>query len=148
TDRGPGPNGEDATQIFTIDVATGKRFQVTRFPRGTSTNPPDPLRRDIGGAIFALNGKIGFSSSVDVDGSNPNGEDRLYDVNQDATGLKHEPYPGSMPGTALGSTFLITRSQLIAWALNFYGFVPGAPNTSEIWAFDRDGNGLQLTHFG
>jgi hypothetical protein len=148
TDRGPGPNGEDATQVFTIDVATGERFQVTRFPRGVSTDPPDPLRRDVHGVIFELNGRIGFTSSVDVDGSNPNGEDRLYEVNADGTGLQYQPYPGSVPGSALGSTFLITGSRLVAWALNFYGYVPGAPNSWEIWVFDRDGNALQLTNFG
>jgi hypothetical protein len=148
TDQGPGPNGEDATQVFTIDVATGERFQVTHLPRGTPADHPDPLHRDVIGPAFELNGRIGFTSSVDVDGWNPNGEDRLYDVNADGTDLKHQPYPGSLPGTALGSTFLITGSRLIAWPLNFYGEAPGFPNATEIWAFDRDGNGLQLTNFG
>ena len=40
TDRGPGPAGEDAAQIVTLDLATGTRRQVTRLPRATPANPP------------------------------------------------------------------------------------------------------------
>ena len=99
TDRGPGPAGEDAIQIFTMDVATGARTQVTRFPRAAPSNPLDPLRRDIEGAVFALDGTIGFTSSVNVDGSNPKGEARLYQVNPDGTGLEYHPYPVAVRGS-------------------------------------------------
>src|SRR5262249_2412321 len=41
TDLGPGPSGKQAPQVFVIDVATGKRTQVTRLP---PTSGGDVLR--------------------------------------------------------------------------------------------------------
>jgi hypothetical protein len=147
TDRGPGPADEDAIQVFTMDVATGVRTQVTRFPRAAPGNPPDPLRRDLSGVLFTLDGRIGFSSYVNVDGSNPNGEPRLYSVNPDGTGLVHDPFAVAVPGSIFRPTFVITGSRLVAWALNYFGDVPGAPDFWEIFAFDERGDGLQLTNF-
>ena len=37
TDMGPGPEGEDAAQVFTLDVETGRRTQVTHLPARTTT---------------------------------------------------------------------------------------------------------------
>src|SRR4030095_12467477 len=43
TDLGPGPGGEEAVQIVVLDLATGKRSQVTRLPSGTPPSIPDPV---------------------------------------------------------------------------------------------------------
>ncbi len=50
TDLGPSDTGEEASQVFTLDLATGARQQVThvlRLPecRGQSDDPPDCVQR-------------------------------------------------------------------------------------------------------
>ena len=54
-DRGPGPNGEDATQIVTLDVQTGKRTQLTCLP-----GPAVPLNYVTGHARFVDDDTVRF----------------------------------------------------------------------------------------
>ena len=94
-----------------------------------------------------LDGRIFFGSYVNVDGSNPKGEQRLNQVNPDGTGLEHFPHPVAVSGSHFDPTFVITGRRLVAWALDFFGLVKEAPDFVEIYAFDARWNGLQLTNF-
>jgi hypothetical protein len=84
TDWGPGPVGEKAIQVVTLDLATGKRTWVTRFP-ATEKPPPNGYTAF---PRFVDNDTILVTSSVDPDGLNPNGYFTGFVINTDGTGLQ------------------------------------------------------------
>lgn len=60
-DRGPGPAGEDAAQIVTLDIATGTRTPVTRLP-ATAPDPSNPVLPAVAYASFRDDETIVFPS--------------------------------------------------------------------------------------
>ena len=71
TDLGPGPAGEEAVQVFTLNIDTGERVQLTHLP--FEPDHPvglDSLDRGTCCPIFLDNGRISFLSYLDIDGSN------------------------------------------------------------------------------
>jgi Tol biopolymer transport system component len=68
TDIGPGPAGEDAAQVVALDLASGRRTQVTHLPSGV---PPDPLFPVTCCPSFIDDDTISFSTFTDPDGSKP-----------------------------------------------------------------------------
>jgi hypothetical protein len=91
TDRGPGPDGLETEQIFTIDLRTGERHQVTRLAR---TTPPPPPERTVNGVRFASSDTISFLHY------RPEGAERLA-VRIDGTGLRPRPVPAEL-GNGVG----------------------------------------------
>ncbi|HUL75645.1 MAG TPA: hypothetical protein VL691_00145, partial [Vicinamibacteria bacterium] len=69
TDMGPGPAGEEAVQIFTLDLVTGDRKQLTHLPvvanRALGANLLYP---GTGYPCFVPDGRITFQSFGDLDG--------------------------------------------------------------------------------
>jgi hypothetical protein len=71
SDRGPGPDGKDAVQFFTMEVAgpaSGKRTQITRMPQG-------PVHyifgsRSVGPPFFLDDQTIIFGTTADLEGKN------------------------------------------------------------------------------
>src|SRR5262249_20376155 len=70
TDVGPGPAGEDAIQIVTLDLASGSRRQVTQLPSASPLDPSDPVT---GFARFLDDETIVFFTYANPDGLHPGG---------------------------------------------------------------------------
>jgi hypothetical protein len=153
TDEGPGPDdavgvaaGSAAVQIFTLDVETGDRTQVTRLPPGTGP---------FGGTyqpFFNDEHTITFSTKADLDGSNPSHKNLIVTVKTDGTGLTVAPPVVALPGAEVLTSFRIAGADLAAAGLNVdipaENPVPGYEMSHEVFAIDRDDNILQLTTFG
>jgi cysteine-rich repeat protein len=151
TDLGPGPRGEEAVQVFVLDLATGERKQVTHLTSG-----PQPPFVFAGSAPYLLtccpefidDKTIRFQSFVDPDGSNPQHDFTAFAVGIDGQGLRRALVPPvALPGSHLVPSFAVTGSHRNLVRL----FVPGTPEnvgfpTTEV--FLNDGKNLtQLTNF-
>jgi hypothetical protein len=139
TDRGPGPTGEDATQVETLDLTTGARRQVTQLP--PATVPHDPVLVDIGSVRFLPDGRIVFGTNfTNPDGLHPQGG--VFTIRPDGTSLTALPDPVALAGSHIDPHFVITGDEVTAFAL----VLPGG-NSQEIFLSDH-GDLLQLTDFG
>jgi hypothetical protein len=160
TDIGPGPSG-DAVQIFTMDVATGRRQQVTQLPPMSGVPAGFVLT---GGPSFLDANTISFFSFANPviagDALNPDHERRLFSVkttvttdNPDNPTQLHVVPFFAEPGNAkkIIEAFQITGREPIARMLT----VPGYPVDGCGWfgciireVFVLDGKrALQLTNF-
>jgi hypothetical protein len=140
TDRGPGTDGQDATQIAMLDIFTGQRTQITRLP-------PSPSLTCC--AVFVNDDTIRFRTSADADGMHPGGNLINAIVNTDGTDLHVPLDPVPLPGSQLVPDFVITGEQ-ISPVLFFLQGTPendslGAP-IQEVFLLDGDAI-LQLTNF-
>jgi hypothetical protein len=143
TDRGPGPNGEDAVQIVVLDLATDPptRTQVTHLPSA----PPPPVCFNCpvtGFQSFLDNETIAFLTLVD-------GNYVTYKVRIDGSGLKRLPIPPLGAGGRVVPVFGIARLTNL-FTLNRPGNplngIPGLNPISEL--FVQGGKNLvQLTNF-
>src|SRR5262249_30756593 len=94
TDLGPGPGADDAVQIFTLDVATGTRSQLTNLPA-----MPDRAVGTIGlyggtaVPFFLPDGRIAFQSFGNLDGTNPEGNLVEFVMNRDGSDLRSVATP-------------------------------------------------------
>jgi hypothetical protein len=134
-DRGPGPAGEDAIQIVTLDLATGVRTQVTRLPRRTTV---DPFFPDTGNSRFLSDGTIVFYTLTNAEGLNPNENYRLATVKPDGTDLKLAPLPFSIAGSTIDPHFVITGDRPTSFDFGY--------PCQELYLLDQK-NVLQLTNF-
>jgi hypothetical protein len=154
TDLGPGPDG-DAPQIFTMDLATGTRRQVTHLP--PAPNAP-PGRIPTGYPGFVGRSAIAFHSYanpvIDGEESNPEGQRRVFTVKppdpndpEEPEGLRVIPFAAE-PGGSLLEAFQITGPEPAARGIPMEP--PPPSGCCEVWeAFVLDEKRvLQLTHFG
>ena len=142
-DRGPGPAGEDATQIFTLDIATGTRTQVTHLP---PANAPDPLTFATRSPWFGDDGTIGFASFSNPEELNPEGTSQFFFfVNVDGTGLTKfvEQQPVVLDGSRVITTFQITPQPEYVETFQ----LTGPPVHDEVFVF-LGADLSQLTNFG
>ncbi len=121
TDLGPGADGRESEQIFTLDLRTGERKQVTRL---VGTAPPD--RRLVGGiAIGTYRGGIGFDLLI--------GEEYTsFSMRSDGSDLHSVPSAtvgGRLDGPVLPTLGLTTRTGL---SLHHVA-MPGTPENP--WVF-------------
>jgi len=139
TDRGPGPTGEDSTQVVTMDVATGARRQATQLP--PATLPHDPLLLDIESVRFLPDGRIVFGTNfTNPDGLHPQGG--VFTIKPDGTDLTAIPDPVALAGSHIDPRFEITGDEVTSFALA----LPGG-TSQEIFLSDH-GDLLELTNFG
>lgn len=145
TDRGPAPDGRDTVQIFTIDIGTGERRQVTHLPAGGHPIAGHSVTDQV---IFETDHLITFETFAF-------GPIATYVINVDGSGLKPlKPLPGVVVSGfhVVDPVFQVTgpigRDVLLQ--------VPGTPHNhlssyadviSEIFRSDADGRLLQLTNF-
>ena len=104
TDIGPGPSGP-AVQIVVLDLATGKRTQVTHLPSGT---PPSNLFGEFFLTCcpaFVDDDTVLFQTFVDPDGSNPDHRLAAFSVRIDGSGLKAVPTPIAATGSEVIPSF-------------------------------------------
>jgi hypothetical protein len=141
TDRGPSRNDEDAIQIFTLDLATGERRQVTQLPPTVPEGTYGPL--------FVDDQTTAFFTYADVDGQNPDGELISVRVNTTDGALTVDPPPIAIPGSEVLTTFRITGSEVNVALLRMDGQPVDNPDRfiNEVFVIDGD-NVLQLTNFG
>jgi hypothetical protein len=149
TDLGPGPAGEKAQQIVIMDVATGRRTQLTRLPAGT----PYPGQFETCCGVFVNERTILFRSFANPDGLNPSGELALFTVRTDGTGLrKVTGTPVALPGARIEPTFSVSArgaalSSILLPDRPKANFVD-SPTLSVKEVFLLGGRDvLQLTHF-
>lgn len=152
-DRGPGPAGEDALQVVTVDVATGRRVQVTRLPDAPDhpVTHPHPVTF---APVFAGNRRIVFSTYANPDGLNPGGKLALFTVRENGANLRILRLPEFARVNTIVPAFGITGRGTTVLNLNLPG-VPkntldvfsGPPVITEVFLLDGD-NLLQLTNFG
>jgi hypothetical protein len=151
-DLGPGLNGEEAVQIFALDVATGTRTQLTHLP----PVPPDVDVSNVapGGLccpLFVDDQTVAFRTLANPDGLNPHSEFITPIVNADGSGdLRLPPAVVALPGSQIDPRFVITGGQPTSVLLS----LPGQPVNpdgsfpiSELFFFDGSRNFLQLTNF-
>jgi len=150
TDRGPGSNGEDAAQIVTLDVQTGKRTQLTHLPA-----PADRLSFVTGHARFVDDETILFFTTSNPDGHHP--QFWPYRVKTDGSGFAPLPTPFAQPGATLLPDFSVVggRTHLVGVLLPGEpvngptpGYIPflGRPYVDEVFVVGGK-NLLQLTNF-
>lgn len=137
-DNGPGPDGEDAPQIFTLDVQTGRRRQLTHLPPA----PPDAAR--VGFPFFTNDGRaITFTYGA-------HGLDGVV-VRVDGGGLEPVPAVDAPPGATVLSQFGVVGggSAILLYALQGEPkktYFPGDSITELFVTFGK--RILQLTSFG
>jgi len=151
-DKGPDADGYEADQVVTIDIATGKRTQVTRLPPALP-GPGRPLNAPTAGLYFFIDDQtIAFLSSANPDGLNPDGTSRPMTI---TTGELHHlevplPIPIALPGSTIELRFVITgdRPQAILVPVPGEPINPGADQgILEVFVIDQGKNVLQLTSF-
>jgi len=154
TDLGPGPAGEDAVQIFTLDLVTGERKQLTHLPV-----VPDRQEGAVGlnagtdAPIWLRDGRISFRSFGNLDGSNPEGNLVQFVMNSDGSDFKRLPLPVALPGAHVVPSFGVTGGGVRRRATVLS--LPGTPvnpaaglsdTINEVFFVDRT-NVTQLTDF-
>jgi hypothetical protein len=154
TDLGPGPAGEEAIQIFTLDLVTGKSRQLTHLPVvADRTEGAIGLPAGTRAPVFLRDGRISFQSFGNLDGSNPEGSLVQFVMNRDGSGLKRVPLPVTLAGSHVVTSFGITGGgvQRRTTALSIAG-TPVNPAAglrdaiAEVFFLDRT-NVVQLTNF-
>ena len=159
TDLGPGPDGEEAIQIVSLDVDTGTREQLTSLPRGVDDPCPVvsavPCRPGTAAPFFLDDDHIAFFTSANPDGMNPSGELAGLVMNSDGTRLRAGAHPTSLPHGLIDPRFVITGPAPSAVALPVDvpsegppdpGIQAAFPFSMEVFLIDGDFL-LQLTNF-
>jgi hypothetical protein len=154
TDLGPGFDGEDAVQVFVLDLTTGERRQVTRLPSGTEryayiVGPPYFLTCC---PKFVDDETILFQTSVNADGSNPEETFSAFTIKIDGSRLKRVPTPVALPDSHLVESFAVTGLHRNLARFSLPGTPVNSPTGDESFeiaeVFLQDGkNLLQLTKF-
>jgi hypothetical protein len=147
TDIGPGPAGEDAIQIVTLDLATGRRTQVTHLPKGSGVPPGEP---DTWAPRFVTNDRIAFGTYANPDGRHPGFA--YFTVGTDGSRLRSVPLPVASPESHVVPRFGISgtrRATLLGETLPGMpvNATPGFPATiAEVFLLEGP-RLLQLTNF-
>jgi hypothetical protein len=147
TDVGPDASGNAAVQVVTLDVATGRRTQVTHLP--PVTVPEGSF--EVFAPVFIDNHTVGFLSFANPDGLNPDGVFAPFTVRTDGTGLRTFPPLVVVSGSQVIPTFQLTGSTAAAITveLPILSALPPARvgNVHEVFLVGRQ-HVLQLTKFG
>src|SRR5262245_44100353 len=133
TDIGPGPSGP-AVQIVVLDLATGKRTQVTHLPSGT---PP----KNVFGEFFLTccpafvdDDTVVFQTFVDPEGSNPDHRLAAFSVRIAGSGLKAVPTPIAATGSEVVPSFGVFgggRTNLLRLPLPGIPVIPPNPDLPD-----------------
>jgi len=153
TDVGPGPAGEDAIQIVTLDLASGSRRQVTQLPNPRRVDPGDPVLDPVAPVTvfprFLDDDTIAFFTDANPDGLHPGGA--FFTVNTDGTGLEAVPIPVALQGSQIVPRFEITGGRTEVLTLDLRGTPVNSVSSYPLTIFEvflLDGKELlQLTNF-
>ena len=150
TDRVQDAGGTEMNQIVTIDVATGRPFQVTHLPP-TAATPQFPAACC---PLFLDDDTILFGTLANPDGLNPTGEFAGFAIKADGSDLKRDLRPIVEPDSHIDPTFHITGDRPAVGSVGLRDKTPqnhiaGNPDLNlvlELFLFDGP-NLLQLTNF-
>jgi hypothetical protein len=142
TDDGPGPDGRMTAQVFTLDVVSGRRRQVTSLPSGARPPPAQVATRvgrfidehTLAFATYALGGET----------------ESVYAIGADGTGLRSLDVPIPLPGASPVPSFAVTgeRQRLLTFELPATAENVDESTTKVHEAFLLDGRRLlQLSSF-
>jgi len=136
TDLGPGPSGEEAVQVVTLDIATGRRTQVTTLPL-----PDDGV---VNGTRFVDKDTIVFV--IDNSQGDPL---RFFTVKTDGSGFAQLPAIIPPAGGAVVPDFSIVGggTDLLTIATPGQALDEPVNHAREIFVWDGK-DLLQLTQFG
>ena len=148
-DTGPDAAGDEAGQLITLDVGSGRRQQVTHLPPGI---PPADLPLSTPGVsdpAFIDNQTIAFYT--DAFGLTPAGRFAPFTVSLSDGTVKAAVVPVTVPDSVIDPRFVITGDKPSAITLSVRGQpeneTPGQTfNIQEIFVTDGP-NLLQLTNF-
>jgi hypothetical protein len=155
TDLGPDDAGQEAAQIFTMDVATGARKQITRLPPLTQPGPY-AYTVNLDWIGFSKDGAtLRFATNSITDGWQD------YTVKADGTEMPVPARRGAPP-VALPGAQLVTDLRITRPAGDLRGFpLPGTVLNGNQWPFEGaigprweifvgrgESDMLQLTSFG
>src|SRR5262245_58250935 len=133
-------DSQDALQIFTLDVRSGQRTQLTRLP----PVPDPPLFRGTCCPAFADERTIVFTTVA-----GPEGEGG-YRIRTDGSGLERIFSSTAVAGGRVNPEFQIggggTNVVVVTFRDEAVNPIPGARNVSEIFLVDGE-HALQLTKF-
>ena len=138
TDLGPGSTGEEAPQVWVVDLASGMRRQITRLP------PPPTIRDRFGGyslflQAFLPDDTIVFAHLVSV--SEGNVRFAPFVVKTDAGEPQPLPVPDNLPGGVADPTFAVIGVGFSARAV-----LPHPDGSVDLFLFKPNGKALQLTN--
>jgi hypothetical protein len=141
-DRGPGSDGVDAPQIFTMDVATGVRHQLTTFASVFVGTNPQGLFDLIG--VFLDDRQIGGYVYDSAKGL------RYFTIARDGANLRFFEDPSPLPGLQLIPDFGIVGGATAVYSLAFANLTTDQPRPGAVReVFVRNGQStLQLTNYG
>ena len=149
-DMGPDATGSAAGQVFTLDVGSGLRRQVTHLPPAI---PPADRPLDspsVEHPVFVDTQTIGFYTFANPDGLNLKGAVVALTVRSDGSKEPEAaPLPVTVPDSQIVSTFVITGDKPAALTLRLpVQAKNGRPGDQVLEIFAIDGsNLLQLTNF-
>ena len=146
-DTGPDAAGNDAGQVFTLDVGSGQRRQVTHLPPGV----PPADRPNIPGVVepvFIDNQTIGFFT--DAYGLTPTGNIQPFTVSLSDGTITATPIAATLSDSSIDFNFAITGDKPAAIEGNVQGqpqndLLGGAGRITEVFTIDGM-NLLQLTN--
>ena len=156
-DKGPDAAGNEAGQVWTLDVGSGRRRQVTQLPPAV---PPGNLPSDapsVVNAVFIDNQTIGFLTFANPDGMNTGPpcscplDFPAFTVSLSDGIPKRVPLPVTSPDSRIIPTFVITGDKPTAVSLPLRGKAQNGPinglaTIGEVFVIDGL-NLLQLTNF-
>jgi hypothetical protein len=157
-DLGPGPGGEETSQIFVLQLASGSRTQVTQLPPASPAPTAFALPGGAGVPVFLDDESVGFYTEADPvteaypGGMNPTGDMIFATVHADGSGgLTRPQSPVALQGSQIDPRFVITGGRPAGISLT----VPGLPVNPhnwdqavlEVFFYDGGQNLLQLTNF-
>jgi hypothetical protein len=135
-DLGPGPSGEEAVQVVTLDIATGRRTQLTSLPV--------PEEGVVNGTRFVNRNTVVFV--IDNDQGDPL---HFFTVNTDGSGFARLPPIVSRRGGPVVPDFSVVGGGTDLLTISTPGDASDEPVRHPRELFTWDGkNLLQLTHFG
>ena len=135
-DLGPGPGGEEAVQVVTLDLATGRRTQLTTLAK--------PAEGVATGTRFVNEDTIVFVIS------NALGEPlHFFTIKTDGSGFEELPEDVPAPGAAVIPDFTVVGGGSALLTISVPGHASDYPRVRprEVFVFDGK-NLLQLTNFG
>jgi len=153
-DKGPDADGSEADQVVTLDVATGTRTQLTCLPPASPPPSFPPDAPTAANAVFIDERTIGFYSSANPGGLNPDGAFVPMSIKMDGADLEVPlPVPIALPGGTIEPRLVITGDKPQALTFILPGEpinnppLPGPQVIHEVFAIDQGDNILQLTNF-
>jgi hypothetical protein len=146
TDWGPGPAGEAAIQIMALDLASGRRRQITRLPFARPSRTV-PFEQPVMYPRYVHDDTILFVSSSNPEGLNPEAAYVFFTVNMDGSDIRAVGTPIVPASSHVEPKFVIAGGGTNLMNVSFIGADGFSRLAEEVFLLDGT-RLLQLTNFG